>query len=511
MRWMILVGLSIAVLSDGLNGAVYGIARTQMMGDLHATPDEISWINIAYFAAKLAAFPVAGYWIKRLGAGRAVWMSLGLMLLSSLLVMPLLPLAAIIAARVLQGAFGALLLVSAQSILFSIYNRRAQGVVQAIFALAIVMAPVTAIPALHGWLVELDAWKAAFALSAVLPLIAAPMLVGISKLGGRSNPPQRPFDWMGFMLFASIIGTATYILLEGHRWNWFEAGHIGLLTILTLAGIMLLLFWILLRQDRLVLLDTSVFRNPDFTFGAVVSLVAGFALFGSAFLIPAFAMKGLGFTPYHAGLLIAPSALAVAGGLLMAGILVSGRRVSPFRFVPFGIAFFLTSLWMLAGTGPDSGLHDMGTALMLRGFGFGLLFLSITIITLNTLAPDQIPTGTGLFNFGRQAGGIFAVSWLSTQLDHGIAVHRNQIGRHLNPSSPLFQERMASFTNALTDQGLDPATASDAAALTMQKTLSEQVAILAFNDAFLLLFGAFIAAVPCILAFKLIQKKAGWA
>ena len=92
---------------------------------------------------------------------------------------------------------------------------------------------------------------------------------------------------------------------------------------------MLLLFWIFIRGDRLELLDVSVFRNPDFSFGAVVSLVAGFALFGSAFLIPAFAMKGLGLTPYHTGLLVAPSAIAVAGGLLLAGLLVTLRQLSP--------------------------------------------------------------------------------------------------------------------------------------------------------------------------------------
>ena len=147
---------------------------------------------------------------------------------------------------------------------------------------------------------------------------------------------------------------------------------------------------------------------------------------------------------------------------------------------------------------------------MLRGFGFGLLFLSITIITLNRLSPKQAPTGIGLFSFGRQAGGIAGVSWLSTQLDYGIAMHRNQTGSYLNPSDPLFQERMASLTHVMTQQGIDPSQASDAAALSMQHMLSEQVAILAFNDAFLLLFGAFIAAVPCILMFKLAQKKAGW-
>ena len=181
LRWLILIGLSVAVLGDGLNGALYSVARVQMMGALHATFDEITWINISYLAAKLTAFPIAGYWTKRLGAGPVVWISLGATVLASILILPQIPLAIIIAVRFLEGLAGAFLLVSAQAILFSIYTRRSQGVVQAVFALSIVMAPVTAIPAVHGWLVELDIWKAAFAGSAIFPIIAFPMLTEPGK------------------------------------------------------------------------------------------------------------------------------------------------------------------------------------------------------------------------------------------------------------------------------------------------------------------------------------------
>src|SRR3546814_2488367 len=57
----------------------------------------------------------------------------------------------LVAWRTAQGAGGAVLLVAAQTLLFDIFERRHQGVVQAVFALAIIMMPVTIAPALQGW------------------------------------------------------------------------------------------------------------------------------------------------------------------------------------------------------------------------------------------------------------------------------------------------------------------------------------------------------------------------
>src|SRR3546814_9259915 len=55
--WLLLAGLSSAAVMDAVNSTVLSIARAQMMGSSHAAPDEIAWINIAYFIAKLTTFP----------------------------------------------------------------------------------------------------------------------------------------------------------------------------------------------------------------------------------------------------------------------------------------------------------------------------------------------------------------------------------------------------------------------------------------------------------------------
>ena len=56
----------------------------------------------------------------------------------------------------------------------------------------------------------------------------------------------------------------------------------------------------------------------DFCFAFIVSFVAGAALFGSAFLIPSFAVCVLAFRPTDAGLLLLPSGAFFVGTLLVA-------------------------------------------------------------------------------------------------------------------------------------------------------------------------------------------------
>ncbi|MEN1480190.1 MFS transporter, partial [Pseudomonas aeruginosa] len=104
----------------------------------------------------------------------------------------------------------------------------------------------------------------------------------------------------------------------------------------------------------------------NFSFAFIVSFVAGAALFGSAYLIPAFALSVLGFTPTDGGLLLLPSGALFIGALLVAAYLMQVRGVAPFATVPFGILMIMVAMWMLSGSTLESGADDMMAAVLLR-------------------------------------------------------------------------------------------------------------------------------------------------
>src|SRR5690606_40548425 len=96
------------------------------------------------------------------------------------------------------------------------------------------------------------------------------------------------------------------------------------------------------------LLDFTVFRADDFSFAFVVSFVAGAALFGSAYLIPSFAVSILAFTPTDAGRLLLPSSALFVAALLIAARLMQVHRLPSIATVPFGIVLIMVAMWMLS-------------------------------------------------------------------------------------------------------------------------------------------------------------------
>ena len=155
------------------------------------------------------------------------------------------------------------------------------------------------------------------------------------------------------------------------------------------------------------LLDFTLFKSDDFCFAFIVSFVAGAALLGSAYLIPSFAVSVLAFRPTDAGQLLLPSSALFICTLLIAAFLMQVRRVPPVATVPFGILMFMIAMWMLSGSTGESGADDMMAAILLRGFGLGFLFLSITLIAFSNLNERNLAFGIGLFDTGAS----WVVSW----------------------------------------------------------------------------------------------------
>src|SRR3546814_6203922 len=83
----------------------------------------------------------------------------------------------LVALRIVQGFSGGVLLVGGQAFLFLAYPRSRQPTLQALFAMAAVVAPATIAPAFQGWLLDSRSWTWIFFCTAPLALAAAGILL----------------------------------------------------------------------------------------------------------------------------------------------------------------------------------------------------------------------------------------------------------------------------------------------------------------------------------------------
>ena len=192
-------------------------------------------------------------------------------------------------------------------------------------------------------------------------------------------------------------------------------------------------------------------------------------------------------------------------------MLMQFRNLKPVATVPLGILSVMIAMWMLSGSTLESGAGDMMTALLLRGFGLGCLFLSITLIAFIRLAPSHLAFGIGLFNLGRQLGGLMGVAALQTLIDHQSAINRTVLGAALSPGSQAVAERLAEYSALFSGRGIEPGPAAAAARAALARSLARQGSVIAFDTAFAAVALLFVAAVPVIIAIKftLTRRAAG--
>ena len=495
--WLLLAGVVLATLTEAVAGTVLALGRFDILGDMHATPDEFAWLDVGYVGLKLIGF-IATPWLL----GR--WPPDRLLVASTLLMGGACGLAAVstrldllIALRSVQGLAGAALLVSGQTLLFLAFRRSHQPIVQALFAAGAVVAPATLAPALEGWLIDTRSWTWIF-LSVVPGALAATGL--ILAAGGVVTPQGRParFDTPGLALVAVAMLSLTYVLSQGARWDWFEAPRIVILSLLAVvASSLLAARW---RMSAPGLFDWTVFRSTDFAFAFLVSFVAGAALLGSAYLIPTFAVSALAFTPTEAGLLLLPSGGLFVVSLLLSAGLFQSRRAPPIATVPAGILLFMAAMAMLGGANAESGADTLGPAILLRGFGLGFLFLSITLIAFSDLSARNLAYGIGLFNAGRQLGGLIGVAGLQSLIGHQIVVNQTVLGANLTPGEVAVGERLASTAAALAARGIDPGVAAKAALTGLGRSIGSQATVIAFDTAVMAVALLFVVGAPLLVA-----------
>ncbi|MGL6245939.1 DHA2 family efflux MFS transporter permease subunit [Pseudomonas sp.] len=498
---LLMLGIVFAALTEAIASTVLSLGRSDIIGDTYATPDEFARLDVGYTALKLIGFMTSPWLLSRFDPRQVMIGAITAMGLACAIAAITAQLDVLVVLRMIQGFAGGTLLVGGQAIIFRAYRSAHQPILQAVFAMGAVVAPATIAPALQGWLIDSQSWIWIF--FSVVPLALA--AIGLLLIADNPMPARirhRPFDWIGFALISVTLFCFTYVLSQGSRWDWFEEPRILWLSVIGVAALLAFLGQQLLIKGR-GLLDFTLFKSSDFSFAFIVSFVAGAALFGSAFLIPAFALSVLGFTPTDAGLLLLPSGGFFIGALLIAAWLMQARQVAPFATVPFGILMIMVAMWMLSGSTSESGADDMMNAILLRGLGLGFLFLSITLIAFSDLNRRNLACGIGLFNTGRQLGGLIGVAGLQTLIEHHVVNNAVVLGASVTPGSVAVIERLTATTAVLMAKGMDAVAAGRAAASLLGRVVSGQSTVIAFDTAFLAVTLLFAVAAPVLVGIKI--------
>jgi DHA2 family multidrug resistance protein len=229
------------------------------------------------------------------------------------------------------------------------------------------------------------------------------------------------------------------------------------------------------------------------------------------FLFPLFAQGILHFTPTETGLAMLPGGVATGVSALICGAMLNGAnpKADPRVLIACGVVLFAISMWMMGHLTTQAGLEDVELALLVRGFGLGLLFVPINNVAYASIKPSEAQQAAGLINLSRQLGGAFGIAVLATQVNHRTQLHRIDLISSVASGSAYAEQRLQMLQQSFQVRGMDFDAAHRAALTVLNGQVQQQARMLSFNDAWFFVLVVFLLVSPSILLLRRPGRAAG--
>jgi MFS transporter, DHA2 family, multidrug resistance protein len=488
--WLIAPVVALAAFMEIMDISIANVALPHIAGSLSSSQNESTWVLTSYLVTNAIIMPVTGWLANTFGRKRLFLVCIIGFTVASLLcgLAPNLP--ALIAVRALQGATGGGLQPVGQAILTDSFPPEKRGMATAIYGIAAVVAPVVG-PTLGGWITDNYDWRWIFLINVPVGVALVFLVQAIIKeREPAASGARRSVDWLGFGFVALALGCLQIVLDRGQDADWFGSGLITALVIASAVGFVLLTWRELSHENPMV--DLRLFRDPGFAVTFVMMLMLGFMLFGSTFLIPAFAQQLMGYRAVDAGMVLSP------GGLITIALLpLVGRAINKVDLrVLAGIGFVVGGLSLLLMTGLYLGVsfQRLMWLRVLQSASLPFLFLPINQMAFRDVPPGKTNNASALINLARNFGGSIGIAFASTLLTRRAQFHQSRIVEHLqslNPAYPDFTHQVGGALGAAPDA---PTTLAN-----IYQGALQQAALLSYLDDFKILGILFLALIPLLL------------
>ena len=316
----------------------------------------------------------------------------------------------LIAARVLQGAGGALIVPSSLAIALarSPADKRVFtiGVWTASFPIGSSFAPVIA-----SLLLDWSGWRAIYWAISIVCLIALGLTWTLGNHAadfgqGRDGESGVP-DFLGIVVGTVAVGLLALGIVQGRNWGWTSSST---LAAIGAAAVLLPLFVARSRRHANPLIELDLFRIRSFRIANFANVLVSMVGTSTWLLWPLFMHNIWNYSNLRIGLAMTPTpALGGIGSILAARYAANhGHR----RLLVAGSGFFTAAcaLFALLPTVTPNYWTGMFPGFVLMGFGMGMSFAPLNGAALVDIPPTSIGQANAAFSTGRFLSGALGVA-----------------------------------------------------------------------------------------------------
>ena len=415
---LVTVGVSLAAFMNTLDSTIAVVALPAISGSLSATPSQGSWVLTIYSVCLAVSLPLAGWLAQQFGQVRAFIWAVTLFTFCSWLCASATGFNEMLIYRALQGLSGGVLLPFSQSLLLRIYPPEKHGMALGIWGLSAAVAPVMG-PVLGGFITDNLGWPWIFYIN--VPVGAICVGVSYSFLKDRETPTaKQPVDGVGLTTMVVGVICIQLALDRGHELDWLASPVVRTLFAVGLCAILFFLIWE--RDQAHPIVDLSLFRDRNFSLGAIMTGMFYGVFIVVAVIYPLWMQTVLGYTPGAAGWVMATTSLFP---LLSMGLIGDKLRKQNLRWtVVIGVVAMACVIMAHGLMTIQVSSQYLTTIRFFVGFAMPFLWVPLQMITLSGVPPEKMASATGLSNFVRMLSSSLATALGITLWDERAIVHR---------------------------------------------------------------------------------------
>ena len=402
--------LIFASFMDLLDVTIVQVALPTIRKELGATPAQLEWIVSGYLLAFAVLLITGGRLGDIFGRRRIFVIGVAGFTVASAIAGFAPTADVLVAARIVQGAFAALMVPQALSTLQALYSPRERaamlGVIGGVSGLSAVIGPV-----LGGWLVTADlfgsGWRSIFYLN--LPVGVILILLALRFVPNTRSASAGRLDWIGVALLSGAVFGLLYPLVEGHSldwpaWLWLPA----------IVGLGLAVLFVIVQRRRpegAALLPMRLFGDRGFSAGLVTqSLFQGsMNAFTVVFLI--YVQAVLGWDAFGAGLTLLGFSV---GAILGMGIAIPLANKAGKASVTAGLLMeaggVFWAMTVVAARGAELTGWDLLLPMGVTGIGLALVVVPLVDIALATVPIPDAGAASGAYSTFQQLGAAVGVA-----------------------------------------------------------------------------------------------------
>ena len=403
-----------ALFMENLDGTVISTSLPAIAADLHQDPITLKLALTSYLLSLAIFIPASGWAADRFGARTIFRGAIVVFTAGSILCGLSSTLAGFVAARMVQGLGGAMMVPVGRLVLLRSVPRQDLVTALAYLTIPALVGPILG-PPLGGFITTYFQWRWIFWIN--VPIGVLGVVLATLFIENLREAETRPLDVTGFVLSGLGLSLATFGLTVAGRGFVSPAAVIALLV----AGFGLIGLYV--RHARRVpypILDLTLLSIPTFRASVLGGFLFRLGIGALPFLLPLLFQLGFGMTPFRSGCLtfasaagaltMKTSAKSILGRFGFRRVLMVNAVLSSLFLILYGSFTSATALVLVFGT------------LLLGGFFRSLQFTAVNALAFADVDAPQMSRATSFTSVAQQlslstgvaagAGAIEISQWL---------------------------------------------------------------------------------------------------